>query len=31
MGGLHGEIVAAARDPVLFTAYGIADNLDGRF
>ncbi len=28
---LHGEIVAAARDPVLFTAYGIADNLDGRF
>lgn len=28
---LHDEIVAAARDPVLFTAYGVADNLDGRF
>jgi len=28
---LHGEIVAAARDPVLFMEYGIADDLDGRF
>lgn len=28
---LHGEIVAAARDPILFTEYGIQDNLDGRF
>ncbi len=28
---LHGEIVAAARDPVLFTHYGVADDLDGRF
>jgi cytochrome b pre-mRNA-processing protein 3 len=28
---LHGEIVAAARDPALFTAYGIADDIDGRF
>jgi cytochrome b pre-mRNA-processing protein 3 len=28
---LHGDIVAAARDPVLFTDYGIADTLDGRF
>lgn len=28
---LHAEIVAAARDPVLFTQYGIADDLDGRF
>ena len=28
---LHGEIVAAARDPVLFTQYGVADDLDGRF
>ncbi len=28
---LHAEIVAAARDPVLFTDYGIADDLDGRF
>jgi cytochrome b pre-mRNA-processing protein 3 len=28
---LHGEVVTAARDPVLFTAYGIADDLDGRF
>ncbi len=28
---LHGEIVAAARDPVLFTDYGIADDVDGRF
>src|SRR5579872_5750434 len=28
---LHGDIVAAARDPVLFTDYGIADTVDGRF
>ena len=28
---LHSEIVAAARDPVLFTQYGIADDVDGRF
>ena len=28
---LHGEIVAAARDPVLFTDYGIADTVEGRF
>ncbi len=28
---LHGEIVVAARDPVLFTQYGITDDLDGRF
>ena len=28
---LHGEVIAAARDPVLFTDYGIADDLDGRF
>jgi cytochrome b pre-mRNA-processing protein 3 len=28
---IHGEIVAAARDPVLFTDYGIEDTLDGRF
>ena len=28
---LRGEIVAAARDPVLFTEYGIEDSLDGRF
>jgi cytochrome b pre-mRNA-processing protein 3 len=28
---LHGEIVAAARDPALFTQYAIADDLDGRF
>ena len=28
---LRGEIVAAARDPVLFTEYGIEDNLEGRF
>jgi cytochrome b pre-mRNA-processing protein 3 len=28
---LHGEIVAAARDPVLFTEYRIADNFEGRF
>lgn len=28
---LHGEIVAAARDPVLFTEYRIEDNFEGRF
>jgi cytochrome b pre-mRNA-processing protein 3 len=28
---LRGEIVAAARDPVLFVEYGIEDNLEGRF
>jgi cytochrome b pre-mRNA-processing protein 3 len=28
---LHREIVAAARDPVLFTDYGITDDVDGRF
>jgi cytochrome b pre-mRNA-processing protein 3 len=28
---LSGEIVAAARDPVLFTDYGIEDSLEGRF
>jgi cytochrome b pre-mRNA-processing protein 3 len=28
---LHDDIVAAARDPVLFTGYGIADTIDGRF
>ena len=28
---LSGEIVAAARDPVLFTEYGIDDSLEGRF
>jgi cytochrome b pre-mRNA-processing protein 3 len=28
---LHGEIVAAARDPVLYTDYGIADTFEGRF
>ncbi|MGH6817989.1 MAG: ubiquinol-cytochrome C chaperone family protein [Methylovirgula sp.] len=28
---LHGEIVAAARDPVLFLAYEISDDVDGRF
>jgi|GEM_PF-2890749 len=27
---LRGEIVAAARDPVLFTEYGIEDSLQGR-
>ncbi len=31
IGRLHGEIVAAARDPVLFTDYGIADTIEGRF
>lgn len=28
---LHGAIVTAARDPLLFTDYGIEDTLDGRF
>ena len=28
---LSGEIVAAARDPVLFTEYGIEDSMEGRF
>ena len=28
---LSGEIVAAARDPVLFAEYGIEDSLEGRF
>jgi cytochrome b pre-mRNA-processing protein 3 len=28
---LHGDIVAAAREPVLFTDYGIPDTIDGRF
>jgi cytochrome b pre-mRNA-processing protein 3 len=28
---LSGEIVAAARNPVLFTEYGIEDSLEGRF
>ena len=28
---LHAEVVAAAREPLLFTDYGIADDLDGRF
>jgi cytochrome b pre-mRNA-processing protein 3 len=28
---LHGEIVAAARNPVLFTVFGIEDNFEGRF
>jgi len=28
---LSGKIVAAARDPVLFTEYGIEDSLEGRF
>lgn len=28
---LRGEIVAAARDPVLYAGYGIEDSLDGRF
>ncbi len=31
IGRLHGEIVAAARDPLLFTEYGIEDTLEGRF
>jgi cytochrome b pre-mRNA-processing protein 3 len=28
---LHGEIMAAARHPALFTAYAINDDVDGRF
>lgn len=28
---LHREIVEAARDPVLFLAYGIGDDVEGRF
>ena len=28
---LHAEIVAAARQPALYRAYGVADTLDGRF
>jgi cytochrome b pre-mRNA-processing protein 3 len=28
---MHGEVVAAARAPFLFTQYGIADDMDGRF
>jgi cytochrome b pre-mRNA-processing protein 3 len=28
---LSGEIMAASRDPVLFTEYGIEDSLEGRF
>ncbi|MDQ6702796.1 MAG: ubiquinol-cytochrome c chaperone [Pseudomonadota bacterium] len=28
---LSGEIVAAARNPILFTMYGIEDSLEGRF
>jgi cytochrome b pre-mRNA-processing protein 3 len=28
---LHSEVVAAARAPFLFTQYGIADDVDGRF
>jgi len=28
---LHGEIVAAARNPVLFSEFGIADTFEGRF
>ncbi len=28
---LHAEIVAAARDPAFFTAYSVADTLEGRF
>ncbi|MGH6800647.1 MAG: ubiquinol-cytochrome C chaperone family protein [Methylocella sp.] len=31
IGRLSAEIVAAARDPVLFTEYGIEDSLEGRF
>lgn len=31
IGRLHAEIVAASRDPVLFTDYGIADTVEGRF
>ncbi len=28
---LHGEIVAAARDPALYTDYAVADSFEGRF
>lgn len=28
---LHGEIMAAARQPVFFTDYGVADTVEGRF
>ena len=28
---LHGEIMAAARQPALFIDYGVADTVDGRF
>ncbi len=28
---IHGEIVAAARAPALYTLYGVPDDLDGRF
>ncbi len=28
---LHGEIVAASRNPVLFTGFGIEDTFEGRF
>lgn len=28
---LHGAIVEAARDPVFFTEYGVADTFEGRF
>jgi cytochrome b pre-mRNA-processing protein 3 len=28
---LHGEIVAAARNPILFTSFGIEDTFEGRF
>ncbi|MGH6812432.1 MAG: ubiquinol-cytochrome C chaperone family protein [Methylocella sp.] len=31
IGRLSGEIVAAARNPVLFTEYGIEDSMEGRF
>jgi cytochrome b pre-mRNA-processing protein 3 len=31
IGRLHNEIVAAARDPLLFTDYGVEDTLEGRF
>ncbi len=31
IGRLHNEIIAAARDPLLFTDYGVEDTLEGRF
>jgi cytochrome b pre-mRNA-processing protein 3 len=31
IGRLHGEIMAAARQPALFDAFGIADTVEGRF